>query len=587
MRIGKIAAGFLILWVMCGPELDAAPAQSMEAGSIDDQIIVLYEEPQSRQLRFLEPDHPEIREREMLSDTVEVLTPAEGADVDGVIRELEQRPDVAAVGRNKKIPLDSLPNDPYVLDGTAWQFEAIGADQVWDAPTGENTVKVAVIDTGLNMGHEDLAGRCEIGYDYVADTDASMTDLIGHGTKVSGVISAVADNGKGIAGTAGSAPVSVVAYRAGGEDASDQAVRLDYVIAALEEITSRPDIQVVNLSFGGNEPDALEEAAVERAVEAGKVVVASAGNSGTQELNYPASYDGVISVGAVNASQNIAYFSNHNAQVDICAPGAQVYTTGMDGGGYTTGSGTSYASPIVAGAAAVVKQRNESLDAGQIEAILEETAEDKGDPGRDEYYGAGLLKLDQAVARAEEQLPFTDVSSDSWYYDFVKYVYENGLMTGLNDTTFGPGQTLARAQFAVILYRMNGEPPVEYTPKFNDVAEGLWYTDAILWASEQGVVTGYSNGNFGPGDLINREQMALMMYRYALAKGYDTGTRADISSYSDASWVSEFAVEAMQWAVGNGIITGKYNETMLEPQGSASRAECATIIMRFVETYEK
>ena len=442
MRIGKVAAGFLILWVMCGPELDAAPAQSMEAGSIDDQIIVLYEEPQSRQLRSLEPDHPEIREREMLSDTVEVLTPAEGADVDGVIRELEQRPDVAAVGRNKKIPLDSLPNDPYVLDGTAWQFEAIGADQVWDAPTGENTVKVAVIDTGLNMGHEDLAGRCEIGYDYVADTDASMTDLIGHGTKVSGVISAVADNGKGIAGTAGSAPVSVVAYRAGGEDASDQAVRLDYVIAALEEITSRPDIQVVNLSFGGNEPDALEEAAVERAVEAGKVVVASAGNSGTQELNYPASYDGVISVGAVTASQNIAYFSNHNAQVDICAPGAQVYTTGMDGG-YATGSGTSYASPIVAGAAAVVKQRNESLDAGQIEAILEETAEDKGAPGRDEYYGAGLLKLDQAVARAEDQLPFADVSLDAWYYDFVKYVYENGLMTGLNDTTFGPGQTLA------------------------------------------------------------------------------------------------------------------------------------------------
>ena len=159
MRIGKVAAGFLILWVMCGPELDAAPAQSMEAGSIDDQIIVLYEEPQSRQLRSLESDHPEIREREMLSDTVEVLTPAEGADVDGVIRELEQRPDVAAVGRNKKIPLDSLPNDPYVLDGTAWQFEAIGADQVWDAPTGENTVKVAVIDTGLFVGHEDMVGR--------------------------------------------------------------------------------------------------------------------------------------------------------------------------------------------------------------------------------------------------------------------------------------------------------------------------------------------------------------------------------------------------------------------------------------------
>ena len=156
-------------------------------------------------------------------------------------------------------------------------------------------------------------------------------------------------------------------------------------------------------------------------------------------------------------------------------------------------------------------------------------------------------------------------------------------MTGIDETTFAPYEPLARAQFAMILYRMNDEPEVGYTDKFKDIADNVWYTDAILWASEKGVVTGYSNGNFGPADKINREQMAVMMYRYAQAQGYDTSMKADISQYQDAANVSDFAQEAMEWAVGNEIITGKYNETQLDPQGEASRAECATIIMRFTD----
>ena len=119
------------------------------------------------------------------------------------------------------------------------------------------------------------------------------------------------------------------------------------------------------------------------------------------------------------------------------------------------------------------------------------------------------------------------------------------------------------------------------------MGSGALVHHAILWAADTQVVTGYSNGNFGPGDLINREQMALMMFRYATYKGYDTSARADFSSYQDSSMVSDFAAEAMQWAVGEKIITGKYNETQLDPKGNASRAECATIIMRFVEKYGK
>lgn len=158
-------------------------------------------------------------------------------------------------------------------------------------------------------------------------------------------------------------------------------------------------------------------------------------------------------------------------------------------------------------------------------------------------------------------------------------------MTGVNDSTFAPYEALACAQFAVILHRLNGESQMEYTERFCDVGAGIWYTDAILWAADVDVVTGYSNGNFGPVDKINREQMATMMYRYAEYKGYSLEGGADYGQYEDAAKVSEFAREAMSWAVGNGIITGKYDETQLDSQGEASRAECATIMMRFVETF--
>lgn len=132
---------------------------------------------------------------------------------------------------------------------------------------------------------------------------------------------------------------------------------------------------------------------------------------------------------------------------------------------------------------------------------------------------------------------------------------------------------------------MNDEPSVEYTVRFKDVAEGVWYTDAILWAADSGVVTGYRNGNFGMADKINREQIATMMYRYAEFKGYSLEGGVDYSQYEDAANVSDFAQEAMSWAVGNGIITGKYNKTQLDPQGEASRAECATIMMGFIEAF--
>lgn len=182
-------------------------------------------------------------------------------------------------------------------------------------------------------------------------------------------------------------------------------------------------------------------------------------------------------------------------------------------------------------------------------------------------------------------LDFEDIFMDDWYYDAVKYVSERNLMTGLNKSTFGPSEILSRAQFAVILHRMCGAPEMEYEPVFPDVWADIWYTDAVLWANDAAVVTGYSDGRFGPADYITREQMALMMYRFAGLYGYGDRISADLDRFEDAERVSAFAEEAMNWAVGNGIISGKYNGTVLDPQGNAARAECATIIMRFKERF--
>jgi hypothetical protein len=204
------------------------------------------------------------------------------------------------------------------------------------------------------------------------------------------------------------------------------------------------------------------------------------------------------------------------------------------------------------------------------------------------YYACTSPYLLITTEGMEEHMEFEDVITDDWYYSSVAYANTNGLMTGINETTFAPLRPLDRAQFSVILHRISNTPKMDYTAKFPDVAEGIWYTDAVLWANSVGIVNGYEDtGCFGPSDWVTREQMAVMMYRYANYMEYDTSEKEDIGKFADASSVSEFAKEAMEWAVGTGIIKGQGSGIKLDPQGNANRAECATIIMRFVEKYQK
>ena len=181
--------------------------------------------------------------------------------------------------------------------------------------------------------------------------------------------------------------------------------------------------------------------------------------------------------------------------------------------------------------------------------------------------------------------PFTDVRPDDWFFEAVMFVYQNNLMNGTSATTFSPNDATTRAQIATIFYRMAGSPAVENTNPFTDVPYGPgtdWYYDAVLWVQQNGIMQGYGDNLFGPGDPVTREQLAVIFYNYAKLKGYDTTASGDLSGFTEAGDLSPWAQEAMKWAVGSGVMSGKGNG-ILDPKGTATRAEIAAMLQNFIE----
>ena len=196
---------------------------------------------------------------------------------------------------------------------------------------------------------------------------------------------------------------------------------------------------------------------------------------------------------------------------------------------------------------------------------------------------ASFAKDDTPV---ETGLPFTDVKADDWFYEAVKYAYDNKLMDGTSSTTFAPLMTTNRAMVVTILWRLEGSPVVNYAMNFSDVESGVWYTEAVRWAAAEGIVKGYSDTVFAPDDTVTREQLATILYRYAGYKEYDVSAKGDLTTFADGSTVSTWAADGMTWAVGAQLITGK-DGGKLDPTGTATRAEVATILMRFCENVAK
>ena len=198
----------------------------------------------------------------------------------------------------------------------------------------------------------------------------------------------------------------------------------------------------------------------------------------------------------------------------------------------------------------------------------------------EEYITKVNTQKDTYKVPTDTDLPFEDVDSDEWYYKAVKYVYEKKIMSGTKSTEFSPETTVTRAMIVTMLHNMEGQPYVSGTSKFADVQDtNEWYYVAIKWAEKNKIVSGYSNGNFGPNDPVTREQLAVILNQYCKYKGKYKAVKADYSKFNDSNKISDFAIWGMNWAVGSGIINGSKGN--LNPQGTATRAEAAAMLSNY------
>ena len=186
-----------------------------------------------------------------------------------------------------------------------------------------------------------------------------------------------------------------------------------------------------------------------------------------------------------------------------------------------------------------------------------------------------MLALSIPAFAAVEDTGFADVDANAWYADAAVYCRDNGLMSGTSGTTFSPDTAMTRSMLATVLYRLAGSPAVTGSDAFTDTAEGAWYSDAVLWASQEGIISGYGNGLFGANDPVTREQIATILWRYSGSPAAEAGT-----AFADAGAIASWAVSAVDWARANGYVNGM-DGNRFDPDGTATRAQVATILMRY------
>ena len=192
-----------------------------------------------------------------------------------------------------------------------------------------------------------------------------------------------------------------------------------------------------------------------------------------------------------------------------------------------------------------------------------------------------------AVAALAEESPFSDVKEKRWSYKAIKYAYDNGYMDGVGGGKFDPAGTMTRGMVVTVLYRMEGSPETEFRSDFSDVKDGKYYSGAVIWAKDNNIVNGVSEGKFDPGGKITREQLAAMLYRFSAYKNYNPMTVGDIEKFPDGEKAHSYAKDPLSWATGMGLITGvkSGDSDLLDPRGNATREQFATILMRFDNTY--
>jgi thermitase len=346
----------------------------------------------NRQLRQLDA----VTSRLIAPGSASYLVTLDNDDVLGAARGLAVNPAVVWAQPNYLRHVLKTPNDAVFEQ--QWALRNMQLPEAWEITTGAE-ITIAVLDTGVAADHPDLSGKVLPGRDFFGGDDDAGDDN-GHGTATSGLIAAKTDNGEGIAGVCWGCrilPVKVLGGRGQGGDAS---------VAAGIRWAADQGARIINMSLGGSQDSDVLREAVEYAVGRGVLIVAATGNDGADgnAVNYPAGYDDVLSVTATGNSDVVTGFSNYGSYVDISAPGVGVWSTlwTRQGNTYGPANGTSFSSPHVAGVAALVWSLRPDMAPGQVANVLMASADDKGDPGKDIYYGYGRINALRAVQLASD-----------------------------------------------------------------------------------------------------------------------------------------------------------------------------------------
>jgi Leucine-rich repeat (LRR) protein/subtilisin family serine protease len=414
------------------------------------------------------------------------------------------------INKPVKRKVSEIPNDPKYVD--QWAIPDMNLPSAWNSTKGSANIKVAVIDTGFYRSHEDISSTTvSNGYDLIANKVGVTSDEYGHGTMVSSVIGATTNNSKGMAGACWN--ISIVPYKVSGADGLiDSATLISAItMAALAKC------DVINMSLGGYDQDPAEQAAIDYAKSQGCIIVASSGNDGAAinpdkgKLSYPASYNGVISVGAVDSTNNRASFSQYNNMVDVCAPGQEILVATKDApNSYLKASGTSFSSPYVAAVAALARSVEPNINADSFEKLIQDTSTDLGTPSKDDYYGWGLIDAKKVVDAAQKPIVM-GVENGGFYIEIYHITFNKGTAT-LDGVMFNNGDSVtAQGKHKLIVTDSSGNSTTVnfaidmYVIDVKGVEDGRIYNSDVTITFNDFISATFNGVQFNSGDIVKNE----------------------------------------------------------------------------------
>jgi len=511
----------------------------------------------------------------------------------GEAKSVWQTSEIVVIEPNYEVRLFSAPND--ILFPRQWDMQLINAQTLWDAGASGAGVRIAVIDSGVRVDHEDLdLSRIEVGFNYIAN-NTNVYDEDGHGTHIVGILSAIRDNRVGVAGLLDG--VTIIPLQVFDGDTSP----LSLTIRAINDAVDIHNADVINLSWGLYAPSFALEHAINHAASQGAIIVAAVGNDGAATYLYPAAFDNVIGVGAVGEDGQVAFFSQRNTSVFVTAPGMYIYTTGhVNRSYYVQVSGTSFSAPFVSAMAAVARQFEPDITLAEFQDVLRRSAVPQGSGGRNDMYGYGVIDMARFLAELAEagtgtgtgtEPPpgrFTDIAGH-WAAESILFVAEQGLFDGTGSGQFSPNQQMNRAMFVTVLGRLYGQMGgmvQGYELTFADASEiPAWARPYVAWASAHDIVGGVGDNRFAPQDPVTRQQMVTILARFSdFAIRPAVGETGSLAGFVDHAQVAGFATIPMAWAVERGIISGisVSGGMALNPTGNSTRAQVAVVLQRFV-----